>query len=156
MKSHAHEIIPNLWLGDITSSQDVNFHNYYRIDCVFNCSKELKFIPKNKLKHKQIHYRIPVHDNLKKEEIVAFANNSVQVIATLDKQLKKNKKVLVHCYAGAQRSAAVVTMYLIYKYKFTPIEAIKKVKKIRPQAFPRSVNFKDAIFFFYETLTSYK
>lgn len=156
MNSHAHEIIPNLWLGDITSSQDINFHNYYKIDCVFNCSKDLPFIPKHKLKHKQRHFRIPVHDNLKKEEIVALGNKSIEAIATLDKQLKNNKKVLVHCYAGAQRSAAIVTMYVIYKYNLTPKEAIQKVKSIRPQAFPRSINFKDAILFFYETLASYK
>lgn len=155
-KSHAHEILPNLWLGDITASQDVNFHNYYKIDTIFNCTKDLPFIPSHKIKHTQKHYRIPVHDNLQKEEIIALGNLSFEAITHLDKQLSKNKKVLVHCYAGAQRSAALVTMYVIYKYKIKPEKAIQKVKSIRPQAFPRSINFKDAIYFFYDTLKGYK
>lgn len=148
MRAHAHEILDNLWLGDIHSSQDDSFHKYYKINAVFNCSKDLPFL--NNLDQK--HYRVPVHDNLQEKEIVHLGNISFQTIASLDKELKKGKCVLVHCYAGAQRSAAVVTMYLIYKYKMKPGEAIKTVKKMRPQAFPRSINFKRAIDFFYKSL----
>lgn len=150
--SHAHEIIPNLWLGDITSSQDINFHNYYKIDCVFNCTKDLHFIPKYKLKHKQSHYRLPVHDNRKEEELILFGKKCPEVIARIDMLLKKNKKILVHCYAGAQRSAAIVAMYIIFKFHLTPDDAIRKIKEIRPQAFYKGVNFKPAIYSFYKSL----
>jgi dual specificity phosphatase 12 len=149
---HAHEIIDNLWLGDVYSSKDINFHKYYKIKTVFNCSKDLPFIKELDQKH----YRIPVHDNLQEEEIISMGNLSFQAVANLDKELKKGRRVLVHCYAGAQRSAALITMYLIFRYHLTPEEAINKIKKIRPQAFPRSINFKKAIDFFYKTLSKFR
>jgi protein-tyrosine phosphatase len=140
-------------LGDVHSSRDVNFHKYYKIDTVFNCSKDLSFISGEGLR--QRHYRLPVHDNLQEKEIIAMGNMSFQAVTNLDKELKKGRRVLVHCYAGAQRSATLVTMYLIFKYNMKPEEAIYKVKRIRPQAFPRSINFKRAIEFFYETLSKF-
>ena len=149
---HAHEIVENLWLGDVHSSRDINFHKFYKIGAVFNCSKDLPFLRELNQKH----YRLPVHDNLQEREIVHMGNISFQTVTNLDKELKKGRKVLVHCYAGAQRSAALVVMYLIFKYGMKPDQAIQKVKKLRPQAFPRSINFKRAIDFFYNTLQSHK
>lgn len=150
--AHAHEIISNLWLGDVHSSRNINFHKYYNINAVFNCSKNLPFIEGLNQKH----YRIPVHDNLEEDEIVTMGDVSFQSVALLDKELRKGRKVLVHCYAGAQRSAALVVMYLMFRYNMTPAKAVEKVKKMRPQAFPRSINFRKAIDFFYTTLQEYR
>jgi protein-tyrosine phosphatase len=151
---NAHEIIPGLWLGNIDSSIDTEFHKKFNITTIFNCTKDLEFPKKSELKQK--HYRIPVHDNLEPNEIITMGNLSFQVIATLDKELTKGRKVLVHCFAGAQRSAAIVVMYLIYKFDMSPNDAILYVKNIRPQAFPRSINFNQSIQFFYSVINDKK
>jgi predicted protein tyrosine phosphatase len=143
---NAHEIIPGLWLGNVHSSTDIDFHKTYNIMSIFNCTKDLKFPKKHNPSQK--HFRLPVHDNLQPEEIIQMGNLSFEIVAMLDRELEKGKTVLVHCFAGAQRSAAVVAMYLIYKFNMTPQESILYIKKIRPQAFPRSINFSEAINFF--------
>ena len=58
-----------------------------------------------------------------------------QYVEIIDKSLTENKPVLVHCYAGRQRSASLIAAYLIYKYNYTLDEAYKLIISKRPQAF---------------------
>jgi protein-tyrosine phosphatase len=61
-----------------------------------------------------------------------------------------NKKpVLVHCFAGMQRSCAVVACYLIKYYNITPLDAINFIKKKRNVAFFGGVNFMRTLEMFY-------
>lgn len=105
----ATEIMPGLWLGDINASQDKKFHKDMNISVVFNCTRTIPFleIPGQK------HYRIPIDDNLKAKEMRILTRIAGQAILDLDKAYSRGKTILVHCHAGAQRSAAVVAMYLI-------------------------------------------
>ncbi len=61
----ADEIIPGLWLGNRYAALDAAWHAKEGIKCVFNCSKEIPFLPSVQRK-----YRVPVDDNLKDEEIL--------------------------------------------------------------------------------------
>jgi predicted protein tyrosine phosphatase len=136
----ADEIIPGIWLGNAIASQDQNFFNERRIEAVFNCTKDLPFLPNIPRK-----YRLPVHDNLQDEEIRAMELASFEVIYKLSHEHKKGP-VLVHCAAGMQRSAAVVAMYLIAKTPGLRVEdAILFIQKKRPIAFTPGPNFLRAI-----------
>ncbi|KAJ3427496.1 dual specificity protein phosphatase [Anaeramoeba flamelloides] len=54
----------------------------------------------------------------------------------IDKAIKSDGNVLVHCYAGISRSAAVVIGYLMKTKKMSYDDAYLFVKKKRPVAFP--------------------
>ena len=61
------------------------------------------------------------------------------------KEYNSGNTVLVHCAAGMQRSAAVVAMMLIAKYRCTTKEAIAYIKTRRPIAFMINANFYPSI-----------
>ena len=63
----------------------------------------------------------------------------------IDNYYKSNKKVLIHCMAGAQRSAAVAACYLVAKHNCKPEDAIAYIKSKRHIAFLGHVNFKETI-----------
>ena len=50
----------------------------------------------------------------------------------------KQTPLLVHCMAGASRSASVVCAYLILKYNLTVKEALELVRSARPIATPNA------------------
>jgi len=138
--SNANEIIKNLWLGDYISALDINFHKKYNISVIINCSKDLKF--SNDVIYK---YRVPVSDNLKREEIIRMTDYIKKIIPIINTHIKEGRVVLVHCAAGMQRSAIVVLSYL-YKYVDNDIgKNIKLMKTKRPIVFTPAMNFKYSI-----------
>jgi protein tyrosine/serine phosphatase len=131
----ANEIVPGLWLGDIRASRDGEFLREKKIVAVFNCTKDLPFYEGGWNK-----YRVPVDDNLKPEEIRNMELYSFEAIYKLCIEVKRGP-VLVHCYAGMQRSAAVVAMFLIASSKFKVEQAIAYIRSKRPIAFTPGPNF---------------
>jgi hypothetical protein len=138
-RKDADLIIPGLWLGNGKSSMDEKFLKENGITCVFNCTKDLPFHSYTKKR-----YRVPVDDNLKNEEIRNMELWSYEIVYKLTKEHKQGN-VLVHCYAGMQRSAAVIAMYLIANHKMKKDNAITFIKRKRSIAFLPFVNFDKAI-----------
>jgi hypothetical protein len=138
-KNDADLILPGLWLGNGKASMDEEFLRKNNISVVFNCTKDLPFHSIIKRR-----YRVPVDDNLQAEEIRNLELWSYEIIYKLTKEHNLNN-VLVHCYAGMQRSAAVVAMYLIAHKKMKTDEAISYLKEKRPIVFLPYPNFYDAI-----------
>lgn len=129
---HYNEILPNLFIG-----------NYYSIklqkyDLIINCTKDLNddFIKSKKI-------RIPINDNylFKNNEIL----NYIHFLDIIDENLKNNKKVLVFCKFGFQRSATITLLYLILKKKINKSEAISLIKNQRTISFFLLNNFKHII-----------
>ena len=143
--NNADLILPGLWLGNGKSSLDDEFLKKNNIKTVFNCTKDLPF-------HESIkrRYRVPVDDNLKDEEIRNLQLWSFEVVYKITKEHKQGN-VLVHCYAGMQRSAAVVAMYLISTQGYKPSEAISFLRSKRSIAFYPVANFNKAITGLYES-----
>lgn len=140
----ANEIIPNLFLGDITASQSRDFIKSMNINVVVNCSKNISFLKDEKYKK----IRVPVHDNLKEEEISNMTKWSASIVRQIWDEYSKGSTILVHCHAGMQRSAAVVAMFLIFYQRYTHKEAIEYIQKRRPIAFQPRPNFYKSIVFF--------
>jgi len=139
LRENVNLIVPGLYLGNAKSSLDDEFLRKNNIRAVFNCTKDLPF--HHSIRNK---YRIPVDDNLKAEEIRNLELWSFESIYKLAKEHKQGN-VLVHCYAGMQRSAAVVAMYLIAIYEMKHEQAISFIKHKRPIAFLPFTNFLKAI-----------
>jgi protein-tyrosine phosphatase len=49
----------------------------------------------------------------------------LQNVRTIDRELARNNKILVHCHAGRGRTGTVISCILIYRYHLTSQEAIK-------------------------------
>lgn len=137
---NANIIIPRLWLGNRAASQDIQWLKQNNITVIFNCTKDIPFAP-----IKANMYRVPVDDNLQQEEIRNMALWSPEIVVKLIKEYNSGANILVHCHAGMQRSAAVVAMFLIARYRCSTNEAIAYIKSKRSVAFLISANFLNSI-----------
>jgi len=138
-KNDADLILPGLWLGNKASSMNETFLRENNILCVFNCTKDLLFHSSIKRR-----YRVPVDDNLQTQEIRNLELWSYEIVYKLTKESKQGA-VLVHCYAGMQRSAAVMAMFLIANYNMKKDNAISYIKRKRDIAFWPFANFEKSI-----------
>ncbi len=140
MEDPAHEIIPRLWLGNRAAARSEDWLREHGITVVFNASKDIPFA--NAARQQ---YRIPVDDNLEEEEIRNMALWAPEIIYNVLKHYYAGDTILVHCFAGMQRSAAIVAMTLIALKQMTAEQAIAFVKQRRPIAFHTGVNFERSI-----------
>ncbi len=144
---NANLVRPRLWLGNYDAARDERFLQGNNINVVFNCTKNLDFLP---LESVQRRYRIPVDDNLRDDEIINMEKWSPEFIMLLLKEYKAGNTILVHCAAGMQRSAAVVAMLLIVLEGLNPEQAISAVRQKRIIAFMPEANFRRSIEGFYQ------
>jgi hypothetical protein len=141
----AHEIIPGMWLGNERSSQDTVFLRAHNITVVFNCTKTSPFNPAVPTQ-----YRLPIDDNLREEEIRNLELWSAEVAHKLMREYVAGNRILVHCFAGMQRSAAAMAIFLVAFKKMRTAEAMAFIKSRRPIAFHGGANFGRAIAYFEE------
>ena len=140
----ADEIIPNLWLGNRAAALDRRWLDQKGIKSVFNCTKDIPFVPQIQRK-----YRVPVDDNLEAQEIRNLEHWSYEVVMKMTREYRTGQPMLVHCYAGMQRSAACTAMFLIATRNMNPDQAISYIQSKRDIAFRPSANFRPAIEGFY-------
>jgi len=137
---NANLIVPRLWLGNRAASVDSEFLSRHNITVVFNCTKDLPFATQIPTK-----IRVPVDDNLAPAELANLGRWAPEIIYKLVRAYNLGHTILVHCFAGMQRSAAVVTMFLIAMKQVSSSEAILFIRVRRPIAFFTGVNFRSSI-----------
>ena len=133
-------ILPGLWLGNRKAAANREFLQQNNITTVFNCTKDLPF---NASIVRQ--YRVPVDDNLEAVEIANMERWAPEIVYKLVSEYKAGHKILVHCYAGMQRSAAVVAMMLIAVFHKPMDEVVRYIRERRHIAFFPAINFEKAI-----------
>lgn len=143
MSDNANEILPGLWLGNKASSEDVVWQTSNHIGVVFNCTKTLQFYNRSTTQ-----YRLPVDDNLEAQEIRNMGRWAAEATYKVVHEYKSGKNILIHCYAGMQRSAALMAMVLIALTGQTSKQAIAYIREKRPVAFFPFINFKKSILSF--------
>jgi dual specificity phosphatase 12 len=136
-------ICPGLFLGDEEAALDMRLHKKLQFALVINCSNHIPFV---RYKDPRTRYvKVPVEDNLRVTEVNKLATLLPITIAKIHETLADGKTVLVHCRLGRQRSAAVVSAYLMYRDGITPIDAMHLVKVMKPDAFQPMPNFVNAL-----------
>ncbi|MGQ4892159.1 MAG: protein-tyrosine phosphatase family protein [Candidatus Njordarchaeia archaeon] len=86
------------------------------------------------MKVREKHYREMSFDYLNipiRDMTAPTMEDLKKAVLWIDKKIKENKPVLVHCYAGIGRTGTVVAAYLIYK-GYSVDSAISHVRKRRP------------------------
>lgn len=126
-KVHAIEILPNLWLGTVHIALDRRFIEQHKITCVVNCTVKYPFIDNSSIKK----IRIPVRDTGKDPE---FYKMYLALSVATDKiyDLLRTERILIHCYAGKQRSVTLVLGFLMKYCKYTVREAIRALRRKWP------------------------
>jgi protein-tyrosine phosphatase len=106
-KYNCTEIIPNLWIGDLTdASLTEQYHDFERVINVLNIVE-------------------PVNGFVKVEVLDALS-------VIIDEALKnKCERILVHCGAGIERSSLVVAWYLSTKLNMPLRESYKLIQSKR-------------------------
>lgn len=137
---NAHLILPRLWLGNKGASMDYEFLTKNKITVVFNCTKDLPFHPSVKRQ-----YRVPVDDNLQEAEIRHMYEWAPEIVLKLLREHRAGHSILVHCFAGMQRSAAVIALTLLYSSDKTTDDVIGFIRNKRAIAFFPQANFLPAI-----------
>jgi len=139
-----NEIVENLYLG---SKQALQYSGMFSM--IVNCTNDIPFPDgcRNGI-------RIAVNDDPHqcKKMIQYIADTGV--LEKMNESIRKGEPVLVHCFAGMQRSCAIVACYLMKYYHFTPNQCIGFIRERRPVAFFGGANFFRAMEYYYYTLTS--
>jgi hypothetical protein len=142
----ADEVLPGLWLGNRYAALDPTWHAQKQIKCVFNCTKDIPFLP-----NVQRRYRIPVDDSLEPEEIRNMELWAYEIVYKMTREYQTGQPMLVHCAAGMQRSAAAIALFLMATRNMTPSQAIQFIQSKRAIAFTPSANFGASLEGFYKS-----
>ena len=139
-------IMPNLYLGNIKASNNIDFLESHKIQAVVNCSKD---IPYHSYFNEKSKYRIAVEDSKEPENINLFEEEVYEALKFIDLHINNDQAVLVHCYYGLMRSATVIACYLLIKYKMSIEDAIHLLQKKNILTFHSSYNFEEIVLHIY-------
>jgi hypothetical protein len=147
MRENTHDLIVDyLFVGSAAAA----LREKQPFSMIVNCTSDIRFP-----KYCKNGIRLSVNDDPCNSNLLLKTINESMVIEQIHSSISKKEDVLVHCFAGIQRSCTVAACYLIKYRGMKPMEAIEYIKKQRPIAFMGNVNFLSTIESFYEeNLTS--
>ncbi|KAG7093920.1 hypothetical protein E1B28_007556 [Marasmius oreades] len=117
------EIIPGLWIGNLSSALDVKSLKASNIFSILSAMRGKISIHETFIKHQIL---------LDDTEGADILQHFLPSISFIQAELNKGRGVLVHCQAGLSRSVAIVAAYLMYDRHLTPDEALDLIRKARP------------------------
>ncbi len=145
------EIIPNLFIGNLNTSYDLEFLKLNKINCIINCTINKQFINYENIKYK---YRIPIKDDKTDQEAYLLYLVLDQVVEIIYKHIKNNDNILVHCYAGKQRSVSCILAFLIKYGKLSLEISLKLMRNKYNIAGTPELNFYKSLKYYEEKLNN--
>jgi protein-tyrosine phosphatase len=131
-----YEIIPNLYLSNFKDAINASkSQSFFQI----NVTKEHPMFQEN-------NHRIAINDDQSTQSFVDLLQALPDTMKIIDSQLENGTVVVVHCLAGQQRSAAVISAYLLYKnIVHSLVESIQYLRNKKSDAFFWGVNFRQPL-----------
>ena len=129
-KSYPDKVTDHVFLGSLRTAQSEKIFRQLNITKIVTAGKGLQVLDPLPEGVEQILLNV---DDQPDQKLAPFFDD---VADFLEKSTLQNERVLVHCFAGLSRSAAVVCAYLIKKRKMTFKQAIQLVKVARPSVNP--------------------
>ena len=136
------EITEKLYLGNISGAENRDKIKNLGIKKVLSVIEELVW-PEYKESDNIIHKKLAIYD-FEQQNIIKYFGECLNFI-------KGDEKVLVHCMAGASRSATIVIAYLMWNQKMSYHNALNIVKEKRFIVFPNP-GFRDQLQLFEKEL----
>ena len=124
------EIIPNLFLGSVGCSSNLEELQNNKITHIVCCASGME----NKFPDKFKYYNVNLLDK-ETENLRVHLDGTYKFI---DEALKNGGRVLIHCYAGVSRSASVLIAYLMKSQKMKFEDALNLLKSKRGKVNPNS------------------
>ncbi|XP_050093025.1 dual specificity protein phosphatase Mpk3 isoform X2 [Anopheles aquasalis] len=126
------EILPGLFLGNASHSEDLKSLKKYNIKYILNVTPDL---PNVFERDGQIRYlQIPITDHW--SQASDLANHFPDAIKFIDEARSKGCGVLVHCLAGVSRSVTVTLAYLMFARTLSLNDAFLLVRSRKPDVSP--------------------
>ena len=140
--NYFNETVPNLYIGNYHAAEYTS-----RFDVIVNCTRDIPFSNGSDIEY----IRLPIHDD--PSESKRLLELAPAILVKIHEAIGKRKRVLVHCYAGMQRSCTLVAMYIMKYYpKIGPSATMKYIQENRPVAFKPTPTFAEALQTFYNGL----
>ena len=135
------EITDNLYLGNYSSAEDITKLLSLGIKKVLSVIDQdwINYGETNLFNHKKIKAR-----DINSQNIIQYFGECINFI-------KGKEKILVHCMAGASRSASIVIAYLMWSKKMKYLDALDEVRRKRFIVDPND-GFKDQLMLFEKIL----
>jgi len=136
------QILPNLYIGNFRAPDYTS-----NFDVIVNCTRDIPFSNSSKIQY----IRLPINDD--PAETQNLLEKAPDILERIRDALENRKRVLVHCYAGMQRSCALVAMYIMKYYQVvSPSASMKFIKANRPVAFEPKPTFINALQAYYSSI----
>lgn len=129
-----YEILPGLYLASFADvrQRGSESQEYF----IVNCSRDLPMLSPNGV-------RLAIDDAPQENQrMLDFFPRVTQLIR---RKLREGDDVIVHCWAGQQRSAAVVAAYLMRYTHMSKDHAMRFVKRCKSDAFSWGATFEPAL-----------
>lgn len=143
------KITPRIFIGNSLVAKDKVFFKNNNIRAVLNCTTDIPDYFRNSPDIEYI--RVPVEDSLKEKDYTLMTKYLPVAVEFIHKHADiQNNNILVHCWAGRQRSAVSVLAYLHIKKNKSLREAKAFMVKKRPEVFDYGgvINFDKSLFNF--------
>lgn len=115
------EIIDNfLFIGGESNARDGKWLTQNRIEYILTCAEEVKIIS-----YARKHLHIKLHDF---DHNNMFDREIQHAIEFIDKCRQQNQRILIHCYAGINRSVTVAMFYLALREGYDLISAFEYIR----------------------------
>jgi protein-tyrosine phosphatase len=134
-----NEIFPGLYIGNAQASSMFGS----QFDTVVNCTSQIPFAPR--IDATGTCLRVSIDDHPSRNPDMLHVAKHGGVLEAMHDALMTEKKVLVHCAAGMQRSCAIVAFYLIKYFHFSLNDAMTFIRQQRPVAFYGGATFLPAL-----------
>ena len=142
----ARQVLSGLYIGSKADAQSAAFMRSRRIGLVVNCTRDIPNYFENRAYGaggRPEYLRVGVHDA--QSENGEMLRLLPRACTTIDRALRENRPVLVHCYAGVQRSATVVAAYIKKKYGLSTQDAMACVRSRKQECFSPRPTFQWAL-----------
>jgi protein-tyrosine phosphatase len=137
MNNDIVEILPNLWLSSRKYALNKKFLKKKNIKLIINCTKTIDFIDLKNISK----VRVNINDSLKDEDIDKLTDLLPKIIEIIEKFYLNLNPILVHCYAGKQRSATIIAGFIMKTTSLSIKQCIAFIQSKKKNAFRPGINF---------------
>lgn len=131
-RSNVSEIVPRVFISDLSFAEDVDSLASYGITHILSVLPERISIPSRYPQHQRLQIKV---EDFPFAELAAHLPTTTKWIWDALRS-SPEARVLVHCAEGISRSVSVVAAFLMAQHGWTPLEAVRYIQSRRTVANP--------------------